>query len=61
MTTSPGCTVSSSLTGLRSPPMGSARNLIGPPPRTRCRGMVNDLVELPVASPSLIRWPAFTT
>jgi putative acetyltransferase len=59
VTTSPGCTTISSLTGLRLPPMGSARNLIVPP-RTRCRGIVNVLVEFPVANPSRILCPPFT-
>ena len=57
MTTSPGLTVISSLTGVRFPPTGSARNRMPPAPRIRCRGMVNVLVELPVASPRRILCP----
>ena len=56
MTTSPGLTVISSLTGVRFPPTGSARNRMPPAPRIRCRGIVNVLVEFPVARPRRILW-----
>lgn len=56
-TMSPGWTTMSSVMGLRLPPMGSARNRSGLAPRIKATGMVKDLVELPVARPSLTRWP----
>jgi hypothetical protein len=57
---SPGWTVISSLTGVRFPPIGSAKNRSGPAPRNKYLGMVKDLVELPVAMPSLTRCAPLT-
>lgn len=60
VTTSPGWTAISSLTGVRLPPMGSARKRSTPALRRRWLGMVNDFVELPVARPRRTLWPPLT-
>lgn len=56
VTSSPGVTVIDSETGVRFPPIGSARKRNDEAPKTYCDGILIVVVELPPATPSLTRW-----